>query len=130
MQNTHRSLLLAAIITAAAALAPHSASAANKSVNVPFSFMASGRQCPAGAYNVQLEKMNQVLRLTSPSGHVNLVWLAGPGNPNPNDQRIVLRFDQAGSTYTLRSVQYGAAVTSRLDKNIRAQQPPTEILGQ
>lgn len=130
MRTTHRTFLLAAFITAAAALASHSALAASKTVNVPFRFTASGRQCPAGAYNVQLEKMNQVLRLSGPGGRVNLVWLAGPGNPNPTDHRVVLRFDQGGSGYTLRSVQYGAAITSRLDKNLRAQQPPTEVLGQ
>lgn len=130
MQTIHHSLLLAALVSAAAALAPHSALAASKTVDVPFSFTASGRQCPAGAYNVALEKMNQVVRLTSPSAHVNLVWLAGPGDANPNDTRVVLSFDEAGSTHVLRLVQYGGAVTSRLDKNAPAHPAQIEISGQ
>jgi hypothetical protein len=130
MQTPHRSILLAAVISMAAAFAPHSAMAASKTVNVPFTFMASGRQCPAGAYYIGLEKMNQVLRLTSANAHVNLVWLASPGNANPNDTRVVLSFDQDGSTHVLRSVQFGPAVTSRLDNKIRAQQAPIEISGQ
>lgn len=129
MQTTLRSLLTAAVVTAAAALATHPAMAADATVNVPFSFTASGRQCPAGAYNIQLEKMNQVVRLTNSRGQVNLVWLAGPGNPSPNDKRVILRFDRAGSSYALRSVQDGPMVTSRLDKKASNEQL-TEILGQ
>lgn len=129
MQITLRSVLLAAGITAAAALAPYPAAAAGATVNVPFSFTASGKQCPAGAYNIRLEQMHQVVRLTSARGHVNLVWLAAPGNPSPRDKRVVLRFDHIGSSYTLRSVQDGPAVTSRLDKKAPAEQL-TEVLGQ
>ncbi|HEV2323213.1 MAG TPA: hypothetical protein VGS10_04580 [Terracidiphilus sp.] len=129
MQTTLRTFLTAAVVTAAAALASHPAMAAGATVNVPFSFTASGKQCPAGRYNIRLEKMNQVVRLTDARGQVNLVWLAGPGNPNPSDKRVVLRFDRAGSSYALRSVQDGATITSRLDKQAPSEQL-TEILGQ
>lgn len=129
MQITLRTLLLAAGITAAAALAPHPAAAAGATVNIPFSFTASGKQCPAGAYNIRLEQMNQVVRLTNARGHVNMVWLAGPGNPSPTDKRVVLSFDRNGSSYTLRSVQDGSTVTSRLDKKAPSEQL-TEVLGQ
>lgn len=130
MQTTLRTVLSAAVITAAAALAPYSAHAANATVNVPFSFTASGKQCPAGAYKVRLEQMNQAVRLTSERGKVNLVWLAGPGDPSPNDKRVILRFDNAGSVHVLRSVQYGDAITSRLDKKAPGRETLTEVVGQ
>lgn len=129
MQMTLRSLLLAAGITAAAALTPHPAAAAGATVNVPFSFTASGKHCPAGVYNVRLEQMDQVLRLTNARGPFDMVWLAGPGNPSPRDKRVILLFDRAGSSYTLRSVQYGSAITSRLDKKVPSEQL-TEVFGQ
>jgi hypothetical protein len=130
MQTTLRSLLTAATITAAAALAPHPAAAAGATVNIPFNFTASGKQCPAGTYTIQLQQTDQAVRLENGNSQLNMVWLAGPGNPSPSDKRVILVFDHAGSSYTLRSVQYGAAITSRLDKKVRAAQPPTEILGQ
>jgi hypothetical protein len=129
MQTTLRSLLSVAVVTAAAALASYPAMAADATVNVPFRFTASGRQCPAGLYNIQLDKMNQAVRLTDAHGQVNMVWLAGPGNPGPSDKRVVLRFDRAGASYALRSVQDGPMVTERLDKKVPSEQL-TEILGQ
>jgi hypothetical protein len=130
MQTTLRTLLTAAVVTAAAALASHPAMASTATANVPFSFTASGKVCPAGTYTVQLSSMGQVVSISNPRDGRVMEWLAGPGNPNPNDKRVVLLFDQAGSSHILRSVQYGSAITSRLDKNVPAEQPPTEILGQ
>ena len=129
MQTTLRSLLSAAVLTAAAALATHPAMAATATANVPFSFTASGKQCPAGTYKIQLGHMNQALNLMNDRNHLNMVWLAGPGTPNPNDTRVVLRFDRIGSSYTLREIQYGNAITSRLDRKAPKEQL-TEILGQ
>ncbi len=130
MQTSTRSLLSAAVITAAAALAPHAAHAASATVNVPFSFTASGKQCPAGAYQVRLEQMNQVVRLSNARGHIDLVWLAGPGNPAPNAKRVVLLFDRAGDSHVLRSVQDGDAITARLDQHAPAHEQLTEVVGQ
>lgn len=129
MQTTLRSLLTAAVVTAAAALATHPAMAATATANVPFSFTASGKQCPAGTYMIQLGHMNQTVNLLNGRSHLNMVWLAGPGSPNPNDKRVVLRFDRIGSSYTLRDIQYGSSITSRLDRKIPHEQL-TEIVGQ
>lgn len=129
MQSTLRSLLTAAVVTAAAALATHPAMAAGATVNVPFNFSASGKQCPAGTYHVDLAQMDQVVRLSDASSRQTFEWLAGPGEPNPSDRRIVLRFDRAGSTYSLHSVQYGSAITAPLDKKSPSEQL-TEIVGQ
>ena len=129
MQSTLRSVLTALVISAAATLTSHPVLAAGVIVNVPFSFTAMGKKLPAGAYQVRLEQMNQVLHLTSGKGRANMVWLVGPGEPNPNDRRVVMRFDRSGVSYALRDIQYGPSVTSRLDKNAPTE-PPTEILGQ
>lgn len=130
MQTMLRTLLTAAVVTAATALASHPAMAATATANVPFSFMASGKLCPAGTYTVRTGQLNEVLNLTNTPNRVNMVWVAGPGTPNSNDTRVVLRFDRVGSSYVLRNIQYGNTTTSRLDHKIPAQEPPTEILGQ
>jgi hypothetical protein len=128
MQTTLRSLLTAAVVSAAAALAIQPAMAATATANVPFSFTASGKQCPAGAYTIQMGQLGQIVHLVNASSNVNMTWLAGPGSPNPNDKRVVLRFDRVGSSYALRSVQYGNAITSQLDKKAPKEQL-TEIVG-
>lgn len=129
MQNTVRSLLTTAVLTAAATFVSHPLLAASAIVDVPFSFTVAGKTLPAGAYQVRLEQMNQVMRFTSAENHVNMVWLVGPGEPNPNDRRVVLRFDHSGASYTLCDIQYGPSMTSRLDKKAPTE-PLTEILGQ
>lgn len=130
MQTTLRTLLTAAVVTAAAAFASHPAVAATATANVPFSFMASGKICPAGSYTIKTGQLSQTVSLTNAQKRVNMVWVAGPGTPGPNDRRVVLRFDRVGSGYVLRNIQYGNAITSQLDKKLPAQQPATEILGQ
>lgn len=129
MQTTLRSLLSAAVITAAAALATHPAMAATATANVPFSFTASGKQCPAGTYTIQTAQLGHIVHLMNASNHVSMTWLAGPGMPNPNDRRVVLRFDRVGASYALREIQYGNASTSRLDRKAPHEQV-SEIVGQ
>jgi hypothetical protein len=39
-----------------------------------------------------------------------------PGDPAPDDTRVVLTFDQSGNGHTLKSIQYGPRTTSTLEQ--------------
>ncbi len=105
--------VLAPAVLAAAALAAHSA-IAETIVKVPFSFTAEGKTCPAGTYVVN--KDSGFITLTHKGYPESFMWVVGPGAPALTDSKVALTFDQLGGTHVLQSVQYGAVITSRLDK--------------
>ncbi|MGA7339778.1 MAG: hypothetical protein WBE72_22670 [Terracidiphilus sp.] len=113
MQTTLRSLILAPIVLAAAALTANTAAAETK-VNVPFDFTVAGQHCPAGLYSIQKNGLQDSVKLEGNS-HI-FTWLIGPGDPAPTDRRVILNFDTLGSSHVLRSVQYGPMITPRLDE--------------
>lgn len=113
MRSTLRTLVLAPVVLAAAAFTASSAMAAT--INVPFSFIAAGKKCPAGDYTVQ-KRFDGSVKLAGGAQSFN--WLIRPGDPAPTDKRVILRFDAIGSQHALRSIQYGALVTPRLDKKL------------
>ena len=112
MRSTKLKLLLVPAIAAAAALASHPAQAEN--VKVPFSFSALGHEFPAGTYSVDANINTNVVRLRLKNCSKSLVWTLGPGDPDPGDQRVMLRFSSVGGTHVLDSIQYGDKITSRL----------------
>jgi hypothetical protein len=116
MRITLRSIVLTPVVMVAAALTANSAMAETK-VNVPFNFSVDGKTCPAGQYSVQADRWGNSVRLEGAS-HV-FTWLIRPGDPAPTDKRVILKFDEIGSSHLLRSVQYRDEVTSRLDKRAR-----------
>lgn len=126
--GTHTSLLAPAIL-AAAAFTAQPALAANRA-NVPFDFVAAGQLCPAGAYTVERGKTGMSIQLHG-AAHT-FTWAAGPGNPSPSNQQVILLFDRAGNTPVLRSIQYHAIVTNRLDRNLKEAipAPPQALAGQ
>lgn len=121
--NILHSLFLAPAMLVAAALTAQPALAASR-VNVPFDFVAAGTACPAGVYTVAQDNTGTTVRLIGPTH--SFVWIAGPGVPSPTDERAILTFDRAGSLHMLRSVQYGAFITGRLDKKLREAIPVPE----
>jgi hypothetical protein len=129
-EETMRSLLprflFAPAIVAAAALATGTA-LADSSVNIPFNFTVAGKMWPAGRYDVLAGPVANSVRLSSIDSSHNYVWIAGPGDPNPMDQRTVLTFDTMNDGHALRTVQYGNRITSRLDKP-RKEYVPTRIM--
>lgn len=127
MKAIPRKLLLA---SAMLALAVTPALAAAATVNVPFDFVANGKHCPAGVYIVSRDSQLNAVRLQSADGARNLQFIAGPGEPSPYDSRVVLTFDKWDSGYTLRLVQYGNQITSRLDKKAPEYVPTRTIMGQ
>ncbi len=115
MKFSVRNIVIASVVMAAAAVTAVSASAETH-LNVPFSFTVAGKVCPAGVYLVNKDLNTRLVTLTSKNTPETFRWLVNPGSPAPNDSRVTLRFDEVGDSYTLKSVQYGALITSNLDK--------------
>jgi hypothetical protein len=115
MKNILRKIVVASVAVAAIALASNSAMAASK-VNVPFEFKVGSKTCPAGEYTVQPGLNRNVVVLASIDGSHSFTWLLQPGDASPLDKSVVLKFDEQANGSYLRSVQYGAMVTPRLDK--------------
>jgi hypothetical protein len=118
---------LAAAIAATAMLTTSNALADIK-VNVPFSFTANGKVCPAGYYSIGHNATTGVVTLRNESWHRNFSWLMSPGDPAPTDGRVILRFDKEGDNYTLQSVQYRNLMTSRLDGKKHDNEAPTRMV--
>ena len=130
MRFNLRNFVLAPAVMAAAALATNTAMA-ETTLKVPFNFTVAGKNCPAGIYVVQWEfsNSNSVVKLTSKGTQRSFIWLVSPGNAAPTASAVTLTFDELGQTHTLRSVQYGPMVTSRLDKQTKeTEHPSTRIV--
>lgn len=127
MKNLPRMIALA---SAMLAFAVTSALAETTTVKVPFAFVASGRQCPAGVYTVARDTEFNVVRLQSADGARHFQWIIGPGQPSPYDTSVVLTFDKWGNDYSLRTVQYRDKTTRRLDQKVPEYVPTRTIMGQ
>lgn len=100
----------------AAAVVSMGLSAQAETVTVPFKFSALGMSFPAGVYRVDQIWGGGMVRLQALDGSRSFTSLVGPGEPSPDDQSVVLRFDPSSSAPTLRSIQYHGKITARLDK--------------
>ncbi len=110
-------LLVALVATAATTLAAKPAHA-DARVKVPFSFTVDGKLCPAGMYRVKSDPANNAVTLIGRNSKT-YSWVAVPMTGEGDSKRVVLQFDQAGSDHALRSIQYGAQSTARLDTHVR-----------
>jgi hypothetical protein len=127
MQSMMRSLLLAPAMLAGAALATNSALATT--LNVPFSFTANGKVCPAGRYEINEDMQRSVVTLRNPAHAFSFAWLTSPGDPAPTATTVLMQFDRSDQGYQLRRVQYGPMVTSQLDKKSKhAEHAPIETI--
>ena len=115
MRSTLRGLFMASAVLATAALATGTA-AAQKRVNIPFSFTADNKICPAGTYFVEQSSIGSMVSLVSYDHSRTFSWILRPGNPNPDDPRVMLIFDQFGQRYALQSVAYEGQTTPTLDR--------------
>lgn len=122
-----RNFVLAPAVLAAAALATNAAMAEAATVTVPFNFKVAGKNCPAGLYTVQRD--HNLVILTSKGAQQSFIWALSPGDPAPTASNVTLTFGELGQAYTLRSVQYGPLVTSRLDNETKeAEHAPRVVL--
>ena len=119
MRNIFRSLLLASIALAAAAVISQPAMAA-ATLNVEFPFTVGTQVCPAGHYQVVRDPNAATIRLIGPTQ--SFTWGIHPGDGAPSDTRVMLKFDGAGSARVLSAIQYGSLTTSRLDSKSLGQE--------
>ena len=119
-----------AIASALLAFAVTSASAETSTAKVPFNFVANGKQCSAGVYHLYRDAGVSIVRLQSADGVRNMQWVIQPGEPAPNDSRVILTFDRRGSGYSLRTVQFHNQITRKLDKKVPEYAPTRTIMGQ
>jgi len=115
MRFNLRSIIMTSAVLAAAALATNSAMA-ETTVNVPFSFVAAGKVCPAGRYIVERDLAHNFVTLAGKSAPVGFRWLLNPGDDARKSSDVTLRFDENGQDFTLDSIMYGKQTTPHLDK--------------
>ena len=80
--------------------------AEQKTVNVPFSFVAKNHAYAAGSYTVAVDWTRSVVTLSKigkPSQP--LMWIMVPAD-NGNQSKVSLTFDVAGPDHVLRTIQY------------------------
>ncbi len=114
MRITPRSIVLASAVLAAAAFTTHAAAA--ETLRVPFDFSVNGKILPAGQYNVLRDSLANFVRLVNADASQSYTWTLQPGDPAPTSTAVTMFFDKDGSSYSLRSIQYHALTTARIDK--------------
>jgi hypothetical protein len=101
-------LLSAALCTTAAFAAEQ------KTVDVPFSFVAKHHAYKAGSYTVAVDWTRSVVTLSEIGKPTQpLVWIMVPANNQQS--KVSLTFDVAGSDHVLRTIQYETFATPNLD---------------
>jgi hypothetical protein len=114
MRITPRSIVLASAVLATAAFTTHTAAA--ETLRVPFDFSVNGKTLPAGEYNVLRDNLANFVRLENTDASKSYTWTLEPGDPAPGSTAVTMFFDKDGSSYSLRSIQYHALTTARIDR--------------
>ena len=117
-------LLSAALCTTAAFAAEQ------KTVNVPFSFVAKNHAYEAGSYTVAVDwtkSMVTLRKIGKPSQP--LMWIMVPA-ANGSDPKVSLTFDVAGPDHVLRTIQYEKFATPNLDTQPRHRVEGTTTIGE
>ena len=117
-------LLSAALCTTAAFAAEQ------RTVNVPFSFVAKNHAYAAGSYTVSVDWTKSVVTLSKigkPSQP--LMWIMVPAD-NGGDPKVSLTFDVAGPEYVLRTIRYEKFATPNLDRQPKHKVESTTTVGE
>ncbi|HEU4983970.1 MAG TPA: hypothetical protein VFT88_14930 [Acidobacteriaceae bacterium] len=116
MRSLINSTVMAMVLLCATA-----ALAANKAeVSVPFSFHAQHQEFPAGKYLITVDPQHNLLTLSSETNtKLSARWITGPADSDFQNEKLTIKFDGSGSHHTLRSIQLGNRITSRLDASPR-----------
>ena len=124
MKFTLKTLVVPSIAFCAAA-----AFAANTvRVDVPFGFTAQGQSYPAGRYEVTADSNHNMVTLANEAdASKHFTWTVGPAEVAKAP--TVVTFDQAGNSYTLKTVQLGDRITPNLDKGSKAGISATTSIG-
>jgi hypothetical protein len=130
LEDIHMRLTIKALVLTSAAVCATAAFAANQArVDVPFSFTAKGQTYPAGAYNVTLDSNGQTVTLQSRADSSKRIgWVVGPAEAASSP--AVVKFDQIGTDYTLKTIQLSNHITPNLDTQRMGVAATTSIGGQ
>jgi hypothetical protein len=108
--------MIRSLVLTSAALFATAAFAADKAVvNVPFNFESHGQAFPAGKYEVSLDPHANVITLSNINTAQTVMWTASPADYSASSPILCMKFDDAGYTHELHSVQIRTRVTSVLD---------------
>jgi hypothetical protein len=116
-------LLSAALCTTAAFAAEQ------KTVDVPFSFVAKNHAYQAGSYAVSVDWTRSVVKLSKigkPSQP--LVWIMMPASNGQS--KVSLTFDVTGPEHVLRTIQYETFATPNLDTRSKHKVEDTTTIGE
>jgi hypothetical protein len=117
-------LLSAALCTTAAFAAEQ------KTVDVPFSFVAKNHVYEAGSYSVVADwtrSMVTLRKIGKPSE--SMTWILMPAATDSHP-RVGLTFDVAGPNHVLRTIQYETFATPNLDKQPKHKVEETNTIGE
>ena len=110
-----RFMLRSLVLTSAAFCATAAFAASKAVVTVPFNFETHGQAFPAGQYAVSLDSNSNVLTLSNVANTSQSVnWVVSPADRIQNTA-VQMKFDDAGYTRELRSIQLGSRITPVLD---------------
>jgi hypothetical protein len=109
--------MLRSLVLTSAALCATAAFASDRAVaTIPFNFEVHGTAFPAGDYAVSVDMKTNLLTLRGTSStQRSMTWVASPAESNPREPVLRMKFDDAGNTHVLHSVQLGSRTTSVLD---------------
>ena len=112
MRLTFKALLL----SSAAVCATASFAATQARVNVPFNFTAKGKSYPAGTYDVSMDSRSNFVTLASKADPARqITWVVG--SAEPANKIAVIKFDEMGRDYALKTIQLGDKITPNLNSH-------------
>ena len=111
-----RFMIRSFVLTSAVFCATAAFAASKVEVNVPFNFETHGQAFPAGKYEVTLDMNACVLKLSSLTNtSQSAKWLVSPADYTADSPALRMKFDDAGYTHELHSIQLGSRITPVLD---------------
>jgi len=111
-----RLTIKALLLSSAALCATASFAATLARVDVPFNFTAKGHSYPAGTYDVSMDSRGTFVTLANYADPARqITWVVGPAEPA--NKTAVIRFDEMGSDYALKTIQLGDKITPNLNSH-------------
>ena len=113
-----RLTIKALLLSSAALCATASFAGTLARVNVPFNFTAKGQSYPAGTYDVSIDSRSSFVTLANNADPARqITWIVGPAEPA--NKTAVIKFDETGRDYALKTIQLGDKITPDLDKHVK-----------
>jgi hypothetical protein len=117
------------VLSSAALCATAAFAAEQKTVEVPFSFMAKNHVYQAGSYTVTVDWARSVVTLSENSKQSQpLTWIMVPGDTG--HPKVSLTFDVNGPDHVLRTIRYETFITPNLDAKPQARVEGTTTVGE